>query len=288
MTMGFFSALIHPVSISFSVPTLSGPLPRSVYSYILLAPASIILIDAGVAGSEQQIFDQIRLAGRRPEEVSLLVLTHAHPDHIGAARAIREATGCCISAHPADRGWIEDTALQDRERPVPGFSRLVGGPVPVGRILADGEIIPLGDGSAIEVIHTPGHSPGSVSFLLRPDMVLFSGDAIPVPGDSPIYDDPEVSLHSIRRLMALDGITELFSSWDEQKEDEEVYRAMENGYARIRQVHSSVTGLLADNPGIGLADLTEKVAEEIGLPAGPANPMMMRTVLAHTRAHGKM
>lgn len=279
--------MIHPVSIPFSIPAPSGPLHRSVFSYILMTPAAIILIDAGVAGSEQQIFDQIRRTGRRPDDISLLVLTHAHPDHSGAARAVREATGCSIAAHQADRAWIEDPDLQDRERPIPGFSRLVGGSVPVDRVLHQGEVIGLDDVSTLEVIHTPGHSPGSISLLLRPDMVLFSGDAIPVPGDLPIYDDPEASLDSIQRLMGIDGIVALFSSWDEPKRGEEVYWAMDDGYIRIQQVQAAVRDLLADHPGIDRADLTIQVADEIGLPPGPAHPMLMRTVLAHVRALGK-
>jgi hydroxyacylglutathione hydrolase len=278
---------MYPVNISFPIPAPSGPALRSVFSFILTTPASIILIDAGVAGSEQQIFDQIRRTGRRPDDVSLLILTHAHPDHIGAAEAIREASGCSIAAHPADRRWIEDTNLQDRERPVPGFSRLVGGPVPVDRVLNDGDVIRFDSGSSLEVIYTPGHSPGSVSLLLRPDMVLFSGDAIPVPGDLPIYDDPDASLDSIERLMTIEGITALFPSWDEPKEGEEVYWAMDDGYARIQQVHEVVREMLADNPGIDRADLTVQVADGIGLPPGPAHPMLMRTVLAHVRALGK-
>ena len=279
--------MIHPVRLSFSIPAPSGPLIRSVFSFILAMPESVILIDAGVAGSEQQIFDHIRRIDRRPDDIGLLVLTHAHPDHIGAALAIREASGCTIAAHHADQAWIEDTALQDRERPVPGFSRLVGGPVPVDRVLHNGEIIGLGDESALDVIHTPGHSPGSISLLLRPHRVLFSGDAIPVPADLPIYDDPEASLTSIERLMTIDGITMLFPSWDEPKEGEEVYWAMDDGYARIQQVHGIVRDLLADNPGIDLTALTEMVAGEIDLPPGSANPMLMRSVLAHVRALGK-
>lgn len=277
---------IEPLRIPFSISAPSGPLARFVYSFIISTHGSLTLIDAGVAGSEELIFSHLQRSGRRPEEISLLILTHSHPDHIGAAKAIREVTGCSIAAHGAERAWIEDTDRQNRDRPVPGFSRLVAGPVTVDRILKDGDTLELGDGLTLEVIHTPGHSPGSISLLLRPGMALFSGDAIPVPGDLPIYDDPRASLNSIERLMAMDGISSLFSSWDEPKEGEEVYWAMDDGYARIQQVHEVVKGVLADNPGIDPAELTGMVVQELGLPAELANPMVTRSLLAHVRLFG--
>jgi len=274
---------IELLRIPFSIPAPSGPLPRFVSAYLISTPGSLTLIDAGVAGSDQLIFNHLRQSSRRSEEVTLLILTHAHPDHIGAAKAVREATGCTVAAHGADRAWIEDTDLQNRERPVPGFHQLVGGSVAVDRIVEDGDTIELGDGLILEVIHTPGHSPGSISLLLLPDMALFSGDAIPVPGDIPIYDDPVASLKSIERLMAIDGITSLFSSWDEPKEGEEVYWAMDDGYACIQQVHEVVKGVLADRPDIDPADLTGTVVKELGLPAELATPMVTRSLLGHVR-----
>jgi len=274
---------IEPLRIPFSIPGPSGPLARFVSAYLISTPGSLTLIDAGVAGSDQIIFNHLRQSSRRLEEVTLLVLTHAHPDHIGAAKAVREATGCTIAAHGSDRAWIEDTDLQNRERPVPGFYQLAGGSVAVDRIVEDGDTIELGDGLVLEVIHTPGHSPGSISLLLLPDMALFSGDAIPVPGGIPIYDDPVASLKSIERLMAIDDITSLFSSWDEPKEGEEVYWAMDDGYAWIQQIHEVVEEVLADRPGTDPADLTGTVVKELGLPGVLANPMVTRSLLAHVR-----
>jgi hypothetical protein len=88
---------------------------------------------------------------------------------------------------------------------------------------------------------------------------------------------------SIKRLMAIDGITSLFSSWDEPKEGEEVYWAMDDGYACIQQVHEVVKGVLADRPGIDPAELTGTVIKELGMPADLADPMVIRSLLAHVR-----
>jgi hydroxyacylglutathione hydrolase len=94
---------VLPVRHTFRVPVSANiSLDRFVYSYIL-CHKSIILIDTGVSGCEEKIFGIIKSIGRDPSEITTIVLTHSHPDHIGAARTIRERTGCCIAAHPAER-----------------------------------------------------------------------------------------------------------------------------------------------------------------------------------------
>jgi glyoxylase-like metal-dependent hydrolase (beta-lactamase superfamily II) len=279
---------IHPVRIPFIIPAPSGPISRFVFSFLICTDASILLIDTGVSGSEQTIFGKIRKAGRKPEDISTGILTHSHPDHIGAAKAIQEATGCTIAAHPLEKAWIEDTGRQEKERPVPGFNTLVGGPVKVDRLLGDGDIVPLGEGRSIEVIHTPGHSPGSISLLLQPEMALFSGDAIPVPGDLPVYDNPAESARSIERLMDIEGIQYLFSSWDEPRVGEEVYWAMDDGFAWVEQVSGAVREMMTSHPGIDTAEFTLLVMKEIGLPPEAANPMVTRTIMASVRTPGNM
>lgn len=280
------SVMIHPVRIPFLVPAPSGPVSRFVLSFIISTSESILLVDTGVSGSEHHIFEQIRKTGRKPEDVSTIILTHSHPDHIGGAKAIREVTGCTIAAHPLEKAWIEDTKLQEKERPVPGFTQLVGGAVNVDRLISDGDIITLGEGRFLEVIHTPGHSPGSISLLMRPEMAMFSGDAIPVPGDIPVYDNPAESTRSIERMMNIEGIRYLFSSWDEPREGEEVYWAMDDGYAWIDQVSGTAREMMAAHPGIDPLELTLLVVKEIGLPPEAANPMVTRTIMASGRTPG--
>ncbi len=90
--------------------------------------------------------------------------------------------------------WIEDTGLQARERPVPGFDVLVGGPVTVDRVVEHGSVLASGDGLPFEVFHTPGHSRGSVSSHLR-----VRGKERPV---FPAGTHPDPALASIPRKRA--------------------------------------------------------------------------------------
>ncbi len=220
---------IHVLRHPFQVPVAPGiVLDRFVYSYLIVGE-TITLIDTGVAGCEERIFDYLGSINYDPSEISLVILTHSHPDHIGAARAIREATGCSVAAHPAERAWIEDVERQNRERPVPGFATLVGGSVPIDFELDGGVTIDI-DGSGeyeIEMIHTPGHSAGSIALFLPGYGALFSGDVIPVPGDLPVYDDAVGSVRSIRLLRSVRGIRVLLSAWDEPRYGEAAYSQMD-------------------------------------------------------------
>jgi hydroxyacylglutathione hydrolase len=276
---------IHALRLPFTVPIAPGiALDRFVYSYLIYGE-TITLIDTGVAGCERQIFDYIRSTGRDPSEIALIILTHSHPDHIGAARAIRQATGCSIAAHPAERTWIEDVECQNRERPVPGFSMLVGGSVRLDHELVDGDSIETDETRTgeLQVFHSPGHSAGSISLFLHSEGVLFSGDAVPVAGDIPVYDDAVASVQSIQRLRGINGIRTLLSAWDEPKKDALAYQRMDDAIGYLQKIHETVIAASGDDP-LDLMELTRKVAGQLGLPPQAVNPLLARTFSANLRA----
>lgn len=275
---------IHALRHPFKVPVAPGiALDRFVYSYILAAE-TVTLVDTGVSGCEKKIFGYIRSIGRDPDEISLIVLTHSHPDHIGAARAIREATGCSVMAHPAERAWIEDVDRQNRDRPVPGFSTLVGGSVRLDHELEDGLVIDP-DGAetyGIQVIHTPGHSAGSVSLFVEEEGALFCGDAVPVSGDLPVYEDALQSMRSIARLQAVRGIRVLLSSWDEPRHGDEAYRQMDRAIAYLQKIHETVLAVSSDGSSDPLA-IAERAGAVLGLPSQGVTPLLVRTIAANIR-----
>lgn len=275
---------IHALRHLFKIPVAPGiAIDRFVYSYLIVGE-TITLIDTGVAGCETAIFEYIRSIGRNPMEISLIILTHSHPDHIGAAKAIREATGCSIMAHPAERAWIEDVDRQNRERPVPGFSTLVGGPVSLDHELAEGDVIDP-DGTEeyeIRVLHTPGHSPGSISLLLEAEGALFCGDALPVDGDLPVYEDPIRSLHSIKKLKAVRGLHFLLSSWDTPREGKAAYEQMDRGCSCLQKIHTATITASADGCTEPM-EVAKRVAVLLGLPPQAVTPLLARTLAAHIR-----
>jgi glyoxylase-like metal-dependent hydrolase (beta-lactamase superfamily II) len=279
---------IHAIRHSFKVPiTPNISIDRFVYSYLIYGE-TITLIDTGVAGGEMQIFDYIRSSGRNPSEISLIILTHSHPDHIGSARAIQQETGCSMAAHPAERAWIEDVDLQNRERPVPGFAALVGGPVNIDNELIDGDSIEPDETRQGEmlVLYTPGHSAGSLSLFLHNEGALFSGDAIPVPGDLPVYDDALLSVRSVNKLKAIRGIRVLLPSWDEPRKEGNLYQQMDLALEYLQHIHEVVL----DSAGEGIPDpmeFTVKAAAVLGLPPQAVNPLLSRTFAANLRVRDR-
>lgn len=277
------SSRIHALKVPFQITDKSGmKIPRFVYVYLVYGE-KICLIDSGVASSEDVIFDYIRKTGRQPEEISLLILTHSHPDHIGSALAIKKASGCTVASHAAEKAWIEDINLQSRERPVPGFHSLVGGSVKVERALEDGDTLDLGDGLILDVVHTPGHSAGSISLWVSKFGVLFSGDAIPLPGEMPIYDDPLATVKSIRRLRDIIGIKILLAAWDQPRERQQAYGIMDDSLGYLQLIHEAVVNISREQPTIDLMELTRLVLKELGLSETMANPIIARSLQANLK-----
>ena len=271
---------IHALRIPFSLPDPSGSkIPRFVYVYLIYGE-KIYLIDSGVACSAPMIFDYLQKTGSNPKDISYLILTHSHPDHIGAAAAVQKASGCTVAAHATEIAWIQDVDLQYRERPVPGFQSLVGGSVQVDRALQDGDLLDLGDGLSLEVIHTPGHSKGSISLWFQQDAALFSADAIPVPGEMPIYEDLTASVGSIERLEAMAGIKILLAAWDEPRQGEQAYRSMDRGRKYLQHIHEAVLKIAGSHRELDPMELCRRVLAELGMPVTMANPLIARSFQA--------
>ncbi|AIC95054.1 MULTISPECIES: MBL fold metallo-hydrolase [Shouchella] len=103
-----------------------------------------------------------------------ILLTHAHFDHIGAVDAVRDTFSIPVYLHTKERHWLEDPALN-------GSSRLTGRPIttakPADHLLTNEKSLTIGT-FTFSVFHTPGHSPGSVSYYYQKEAVLFSGDVL--------------------------------------------------------------------------------------------------------------
>jgi len=271
---------VHAIKIPFQVKTELGTLDRFVYSY-LVNGEQVCLIDSGVVASESVIFDYMEKIGLKPEDISLMILTHSHPDHIGSARSIKAKSGCKIAAHSGEIPWIEDVELQANERPVPNFHLLVEGPVDVDDILKDGDVLDLDENISLKVIHTPGHSKGSISLLIEEEGIIITGDAVPLKGDLPIYEDIETSVNSIKKLKSIPKIETLLASWDDPQEGDSVYQIMDDALDYLQSIHKSVIKINKMSPSLEPMDFCKMVLKDLGIPEVAANPIVAQSFQAN-------
>lgn len=144
---------------------------------------SVTLVDCGLKRAPARIVAGLAYIGKRPRDVTRIILTHAHADHAGGASAMLGATGVAgIDAHEADADYLRQGSPPPRDTTTTGgriFDRLPASgfsPVPVASELKHGDLIPVAGG--IRVVHTPGHTPGHVSLLHEASGVLITGDSI--------------------------------------------------------------------------------------------------------------
>ena len=275
---------IHAIKIPFKLSVEPGKtVDRFVYAYLILGK-EICLIDAGVSSAEKMIFDYVRELDRDSKEISMLVLTHSHPDHIGGCQGVVRECGCRVIAHVDAQPWIEDVERQFRERPIVNFHSLVAGPVRVDVAVRDGDRLDLGDGRVLEVVHTPGHSRGSVSLVFREDGALFTGDAVPMVGGLPIYEDVLSSVRSVRKLAGIDGLKVLFASWDDPHHGDRVYELMDEALHYFQRTHEAVRKVTANSPSLDSKELSYRVLKELGLPEAAIPTIVVKSIEAHLRA----
>jgi len=170
--------------------------PTIINVYLVRAGDRWTLIDTGMNTSDsvaafKGALDEIGIA---PSDIDRIVCTHHHVDHYGTSGPYRELAEAEVHLHPLEAERAEahtgirehkdflarhgvPAAAPDGQQPDPArFFHLVYKPAVPDRLLADGDEIPLGDGRVLEVVWTPGHTPGHCCLLLQPDGVLFVGD----------------------------------------------------------------------------------------------------------------
>jgi glyoxylase-like metal-dependent hydrolase (beta-lactamase superfamily II) len=186
----------------------------TVYAYYIDAPQPA-LIDTGVAASpEAAIEPALNAIGRSLRDVKWILATHGHWDHIGGAHAARSraADDVQVAIHGDDQEllssrkahvkaggyqelrfrYLDDVEALGRQDAM--LMENLSGELIADRELSGGERVDLGGDVVLEAIHTPGHSPGSVSFFLPQQGWLFTGDGVQVTGSAsggfPLYVEP--------------------------------------------------------------------------------------------------
>jgi len=170
-------------------------------SFIIRFNGELVMIDCGAGRSLKTILQNIENAGLDPRNLSTLILTHNHIDHIGAAPELRERFGCKILIHDLDAEAVE---MGDPVRTAAGWYGMDFPPTPVDRrLIGEEENLRFGE-ETLHCLHTPGHTPGSiVAYLDRDDQRILFGQDIHGPFVPVFSSDISQWRKSMEKLLAL-------------------------------------------------------------------------------------
>lgn len=248
---------------------------------IIVFGEKITLIDTGTKSCFQNIFNHIRERGRDISDIETVILSHSHPDHIGSAAAIKNMVGCRILAHESEKRWIENIEIQNRERPVPGFFELVDQPVKIDAFLEHGQEIKADKNITMKIIHSPGHSKGSINILFQEDRILFTADSIPVKNDIPNYYNFNELMNSLNRIKTSRDYEILLTSWTPAIiHPKEIKKFLDEGESYLKALDETVKRVYVGEESEPLAFCREAILKS-GLPDFYVNPIVDRAFRGH-------
>ena len=175
---------------------------NNIASILVATPRGHILLDTGTQKMAAVVFPNMVKLGFKPADIKVMLISHAHYDHMETMETIRRITGATVAALEAEvPALVSGHDLSSNET-------WGQEPIQVGRVLKSGEDIQLG-GSTVKAIWTPGHTPGAAAYFIntqedgRTYQIVYGGPPGPITGD-PRYDTrPEDAFNSYKSLRAM-------------------------------------------------------------------------------------
>src|SRR6266568_3766718 len=307
---------VHPKVFQIAAPFENNGL---VNCYLIDAPRRA-LIDTGTSSVPRaSLVPALVELGWQLADLRIIINTHVHSDRAGGNAEMLELSGGAIHIHRADAEYT------DRERYLEKYCRenlrlmgdtdqipvseafqlqLLGREWGVDRRLDEGDMVDLGGDIRLQVLHTPGHTPGSASFYWESEGWLFSGDAINGRGGRtpgfPLYFDAAEYLTTLKRVRGVPVKTLAQAHryrWSAPTQEAirtgaEVHQTLDDSIAAWQSIDDAVRAELQGDSNIAFPDLLRRVIRRAapglgndpdaeGIPAGS-----VATIAAHARAAG--
>lgn len=222
-------------------------------AYLWQDGSEFTLIDTGIPGSAEDIHDAVRYHLQRDTSaIRRILITHAHEDHYGSAADIRAWHGAPVHVHAADAAVVRGQArpappvLTEFDKPIWEQIQALGIPgmdVPPSTVdveLSGGEVLDFGGGA--QILHVPGHTPGSIAIYLPEHKTLFTGDTVANEGGvllGVFNQDEDLMLNGFRRLADLDVETVCFGHGEPIVEEAgTALRAAVNSHQKRRPINA--------------------------------------------------
>jgi len=253
---------------------------RYVKNYILPSEDYYILIDSGIVSAWNELSQKVTIGPNYNKNSQFVVInTHEHWDHIGLNAMLLKEKNSLIVAHKAGVKWIEDHEYQFKQsfeaftpelnpdkQTRQTYWKEVGQPVKVQLLLKGNEVFKNIE-YELEVIYTPGHSPGSICLFEKQKGFLFSGDTVQgcgFFGNLPLYTNVTHYLDSLERLKKLSpyaifgGHTPLIYG------KENVQKILDEGIQTIELIEKATRIVLKKLPSNQkLSDIIKEVCREL-------------------------
>jgi glyoxylase-like metal-dependent hydrolase (beta-lactamase superfamily II) len=182
--------------------------PVLVNMYLIKDPDGLTLIDTSIPPAGKWVIKVLEKAGWKASDLKRILITHAHPDHVGGLKYLKEQTGARVYASAPEKEVIEGRIPVPSRKKWPHMPTTWPPVSAVDQVICEGDVLPEVMGG-MHVLDTPGHAPGHVTFWHPEKKIAIAGDVffhvfglgLP-PG--PLTVDMEENKRSIGRLAGLD------------------------------------------------------------------------------------